>query len=245
MYDEIYLLKKKIKLIKDKGWIPCDYKNYGSVGLMLEKLLHKNPDNFELPDYNGIELKTKKSFFNTKITLFSAAPDSFLFETRRLHKLYSYPDYKNPKNKVLNKTLKQSELTYIYNNIYFSLKVNRKQQKVDLIICDNNMNIIDKYTSWSFSMLKEKIERKLNWLCYINVDSFYSNSQLYIKFNKDRYFKLKSFERFLFLLEKGLISVTFRIGIYQKGKRKGQIHDHGTSFSIEEKDLNLLFYELL
>ena len=86
-----------------------------------------------------------------------------------------------------------------------------------------------------------KLERKLNYLCFVHADTYYSNSQLYVKYNNDNYYKLKSFGRFIELIEEGKISVTFRIGVFNSGRKKGQIHDHGTTFSIEEKDLESLF----
>ena len=83
----ISILKNKIEEIKKLGWIKCEQKNYGSVGLKIEELLNINSRNFEIPDYDEIEIKTKKSVSTKNITLFSASPDSFLFETKRLHQL--------------------------------------------------------------------------------------------------------------------------------------------------------------
>lgn len=241
MYNNILELKKKIDNIKKRGWIPCAKKNYGSVGIKLEELLKINTNNFEIPDYNGIEIKTKKSLKETEITLFSSAPDSYLYEIKRLHSLYAYPYNSNPNFKVLNKTITQGKLTYIYNNVYFTLKVNRQKEIVSLVVLDDKFHSIDSNTSWSFDLLKEKLERKLKYLCFVHADTYYSNSQLYVKYTNDTYYKLKSFERFIDLIEDGKISVTFRIGVFNSGRKKGQIHDHGTTFSIEEKDLEKLF----
>ncbi len=239
--NSMNMLKIEMENIKKMGWIPCDHKNFGAIGIKLEKLLNIHSENFEIPDYNGIEIKTKKSTIRKNITLFSATPDSYLFEIKRLHKLYSYPDKSNPETKILNKTIIQGNLTYIYNGIYFTLKVDRNQEKLYLLIYDKNLKIIDTFTSWSFQLLKEKLERKLQYLCYITVDNYYSHYQLYVKFKNDNYYKLKGFDTFTKLLEKGIIKVTFRIGIFKTGKRKGEIHDHGTSFSIDENNLELLF----
>lgn len=244
MNNYILELKKHINIIKKAGWMPCSLKSYGSTGLNLEKLLKINTNNFEIPDYNGIEIKTKKSNIKTAITLFSAAPDSYLFEIKRLHDLYAYPYKNNPKFRVLNKTITQGKLTYIYNNIYFTLKVNKQKKIISLIILDSKLEIIDLNTYWNFDILKEKLERKLRYLCYIHADTFYSNSQLYIKYNNDNYYKLKGFDKFIELIEKGKISITFRIGIFNSGIKKGQIHDHGTIFSIDESDIEELFYKI-
>lgn len=242
--NNILNLKNKIDVIKRKGWIPCSSKNYGAAGLKLEKLLNIKTDNFEIPDYADIEIKTKKSTTKTAITLFSATPDSYLYEIKRLHNLYAYPYKGNPELKVLNKTVIQGELTYIYNGIYFTIKVDKYNKIVSLIILDRNLNIIDTYTHWTFSLLKEKLERKLKYLCLVHADTFYSNSQLYIKYKNDNYYKLKSFSQFINLLENGKIIITFRIGIFNTEKKQGQIHDHGTTFSIEECYIEELFEKI-
>ena len=43
-------------------------------------------------------------------------------------------------------------------------------------------------------------------------------------------------------MEQGIIRITFKIGVYREGEKKGEIHDRGTSFEIQEKDLQKLFH---
>lgn len=234
-------LKKEIEKIKKMGWIECDKKNTGGAGLKLENLLNLNTGNFEIPDYNNIEIKTKISSIRKTINLFNAAPDSYLFEIKRIYELYSYPSYQMNQTKVLNVSIRCNKRTYVQSDIYFSIKVNRKKKNINLIVTNMNGTIIDDITSWSFDLLQEKLERKLKFLCYIEGRKYYYNNKMYIKYCNDSYYKLKSFEQFINLIEKGIISINFRIGIFQYGKRKGQIHDHGTSFSIHEDNLSLLF----
>lgn len=242
--NSLIILKRKLDTIKKRGWIACTVKNYGSVGLKLEQLLGINTLNLEIPDFEGIELKTKKSKFKQTISLFSATPDNQLFEIKRLHKLYAYSDKKNPEYNVLNKILKQGELTYIYNEIFFTLKVDYNKKVIFLVILNRNLEIIDCTTYWSFDLLRDKLERKLRYMCYIQADTVYSNSQLYVKYKDENYYKLKSFDTFLNLIEKGKISITFRIGVYKYGKKIGQIHDHGTTFSIDEMNIEDLFEKI-
>ena len=241
---KVYSLKKDLDRIKKMGWIPCN-NHYGDAGNKLEELLNRNPSNFEIPDYDGIEIKTKKSLLYSNITLFSATPDSYLFEIKRIHKLYGYPDRKNRDFKILNNSVYCNNLTYIYNGIYFTLKIDRMNNKVKLLVCNSNMDVIDDLTSWSFNMLKEKLERKLRYLCFVEVDKILFQNQLYIKYVNDSYYLLKGFETFINLIETGFISITFRISVFKSGKRKGQIHDHGTSLSISKENLDLLFDKLL
>lgn len=239
--NEFIKLKKEINKIKNLGWLECDKNNMGEPGLKLEKLLNRNPGNFEIPDYDNIEIKTKSSAVRKNITLFNTTPDSYLFEIKRLYGLYAYPDRNNLKHKILNKTIFCNKKTYIYNNTYFHLEVFREKKIISLIVTDKNDKILDNITSWSFDLLQEKLERKLKYLCYIKIDKYYFRNKMYIKYQNDNYYILKSFDSFIKLIDSGKINITFRIGIFDNGKRKGQIHDHGTSFCINEENLELLF----
>ena len=129
----------------------------------------------------------------------------------------------------------------IKDNVYFSLNVNRSQKLVQLMVYNNNGNLIDSQTSWSFDLLKTKLERKLKFLCYVEADKFYINGQNYVKYKVDNYYILKDFDTFINLVEVGIISFRFKIGVFKTGNRKGQIHDHGTSITIDKQNLNLLF----
>ena len=243
MHNTLKDLKNKMKTIKGMGWIECNHKNRGSAGLKLEKLLGINPENFEIPDYNGIEIKTKKTLSKEKITLFCATPDSYFFEIKRLYELYSYPDKRDKKYNILNANVNTYKKTHIKDNIYFKLKVEKKEKIVLLVVYKDN-KIVDCCTSWSFDLLKEKLERKLNYLCFVDVDTRFSHNQLFIKYKNDNYYILKDFNTFIDLLDNGIISISIRINIFKNEYRNGQIHDHGTAFCIDKKNLNLLFDKL-
>lgn len=244
MKDTIESLKKDIERIKEMSWIPCDYRNYGAAGIKLEKLLNRNPGNFEIPDYDGIEIKTKKSTTKDDITLFCATPDSYLFEIKRIYELYAYPDINNKQERVLNCKIYCGKLTYIYNDKFFSIKMDRKKEIIQLLVYDRDFNIIDDMTSWSFNMIEQKLERKLAYLCLVKMDKSFWQNQLYIRYTRDTYYKLKDFDTFLDLIENGTICISFRIGVFKTGKRKGQMHDHGTGFCISINQLDLLFEKL-
>lgn len=242
MFNE---LKEKLNEIKSMGWIPYEQNNYGNVGLKLEKLLKINSENFEIPDYkNEIEIKTKVSKKESKISLFNATPDSYLFEIKRIHKLYSYADKNNSDYKILNQEIVSNKMVKIKDDVYFCLNVNRKRKLVQLMVYNNNGNLIDNQTSWSFELLKNKLERKLKFLCYVEADKFYINGKNYVKYKTDNYYVLKDFNTFIDLIDNGIISFRFKIGVFKKGSRKGQIHDHGTSITIDKQNLDLLFNKI-
>ena len=51
----------------------------------------------------------------------------------------------------------------------------------------------------------------------------------------------RGFDVFVKLIESGVVQINFTIGIFKKGDRIGQLHDHGTEFIIQEKDLEKLY----
>ena len=101
--EDIKDLKEKFEKVRDLGWIKSIKKGNASVGIMFENLIGIEKNEFSIPDYEGIEIKTKTNTTKFEdITLFSSVPDSYLMEIPRLVKTYGYPDKDLPQYKVLN-----------------------------------------------------------------------------------------------------------------------------------------------
>ena len=56
------LIDETEKVIK-KGWIKNQYNGYGVGGITFEKEIGVTTNNFEIPDYDGIEIKKNRSKF--------------------------------------------------------------------------------------------------------------------------------------------------------------------------------------
>lgn len=234
IFDEI-----KRKVIS-YNWIESKDKGDGGVGITLESLLEKERENFELPDYKGIEIKAKCSIRETSITLFSAVPDSYLFEIQRLVQKYGYPDKQYPQFNVFNLAVYGNRKVKMGEH-YFKLSVNWRIRQVVLQVFDKKFKIVDELTSWSFDMLKEKLERKLSKLALVHAKRKFEHNVVYFKYTDVKFFQLVSFERFLTLIENGVIRITFRIGVYKDERRFGKIYNHGTTICIDESDIGKLF----
>ena len=98
---------------------------------------------------------------------------------------------------------------------------------------------------WTFDLLKEKLYRKLKNMAFVSAMRKIENDKEYFKYYKLEIYKLKSFDTFINLLKAGIIRVTFKIGVFRSGDKKGKIHDHGTGFDIEEKNLYKLYDQYL
>ena len=242
MNSDILALKEKLDKIKNLGWIECKNKNKSVTGKTLENLLEINPDNFEIPDYNTIEIKSKVSKRENYIDLFCAIPDSYVLETKRLYDKYSYLDSNN--YKILNFVLYGEFLKPINNEYSAKLRIDYKNKKVIMEIYNKDNELIDNLSSWSFELLEEKLCRKLNYVCLVEGDKKFSHNVLYVKYDKYKFYKLKKFSNFIQLLKRGQVRISFTLGVYKSGSKSGKMHDHGTQFSIRKENVKLLFDEI-
>ena len=169
--ENIKLLKEKFNEIKKLNWIRLYKKDTGYMGTKLEELLDLQSNNFEIPDFNGIEIKTKQDNCQSEyFTLFNATPyGSEFFEIKRIVNKFGYPDKDLKEKKVFSGDILANKLNKIGRNYFFSLKVNQEQKKVFLTVYDYYMNIIDRSSYWSFDILKEKLERKVTYLALFKI----------------------------------------------------------------------------
>lgn len=242
---EIKDLNQKFLTIKNKGWIKTLRNNASGVGYTFEKLIGKEEENFPIADYKNIEIKTSRKTSWGKIHLFHATPDGdYLFPIKSILEILGYPDKDYPEYKVFNVSTTALDYTKIGYNKKLKIKVDQNEEKIRLIAKNNNNESYNLYISWSFDMLKKRIALKLKNLALVKAYSKKIDGVEYFKYDKIKFYKLKSFNTFIELIEKGKISITFTIGMYKNGKRFGQIHDRGTIFTINEKNISYLYDEI-
>lgn len=245
MEENFKKLENEFYRIKKLGWIKSLRKGNTGIGYTFETLLGKKEENFCFPDFEGIEIKTKRIKSKSFISLFSANPDGdYLFMNKYLVNKYGYPNkiYKN--FKVFNGEICGNKLNNIGYKYKFIINVDRKKEKINLKIYDRNGKYIEDIVSWSFKMLQDKLNIKLKNLVLIKAQNIYRNNEEYFKYIIIKMYKFKNFEIFLNLIKKGIIRISFDINIYTDEKNFGKIHDRGTSFKISENDLTKLFTKI-
>ncbi|MBQ6477144.1 MAG: MvaI/BcnI restriction endonuclease family protein [Bacilli bacterium] len=238
-------LKRKFIQVRSMGWIKSEDTTVGGIGNMFERLINKPEDNFPVPDYKSIEIKTINRFGNNEIHLFSIAPDGdYLFPMKRVLNILGYPDRQYHKYKVLNVSVNASKYKHIGYNHRAKLVINRMEEKVDLIGYDNNDDDLNINVSWSFKSLEERLKIKLMYLAVIYGEEKNNHGGKYYNYKWINFYQLNSFDTFLTLLEKGIINVNFKVSYFKSGKRFGTTHDRGTDFSINAKDIEKLYTKL-
>ena len=231
--------------IKEKGWIESKRNGSGGIGYTFEILLNKKEDSFPIPDFGVFEIKTMRRNSRSKLHLVHVTPDGdFLFPIKRILDKLGYPCRKAPEYKVFNMSVSAINYTKVGFYKRIKLMVNHEEEKIDLIaetIGGKNLNID---VSWSFYLLKKYLELKLKYLAIVRADSKIVNGKEYFCYSEINFYELTNFEQFITLIECGVITISFSIDVFKSGKRIGQIHDHGTSFSIDVDNIEELFNKI-
>lgn len=245
MIDELKNLKEKFITIKKRNWIKSMRKGYTGIGYTFEKMLGKNEDSNVLPDYNGIEIKTKRAYSKSYTTLFNIEPKgNTTYEIKRLYEKYGYISPQK-KTKVLYASVYSNIIKNVGIKYKFSLKIDKANKKINLQVFDKMKNMIDNSSYWDFDIIKEKLYKKMEYLALIKANRKIINNEEFFKYENITFYKLKDFDTFINILEKGIIRMTFKVsGIYTEGKKEGLLDNHGTSLNIKSDDLKLIYDEI-
>ena len=104
-----------------------------------------------------------------------------------------------------------------------------------------NGNKKEEIAYWKISDIQKRLYQKLSYLVLVNAIKYTRNNIDYYKYYNYDFYKLKKDYKFIDLLNQGIIRIKLKIGVYREGPKKGQIYDHGTSFEIEEENIDKMF----
>ncbi len=240
--DYILNLQKRFLEIKKMEYVKTVRNGPTGIGTTFEYLLGKSQESFEIPDFYGIEIKTKRSYSKSYITLFNAVPTgSHFHETKRLRDSYGYPSKKDKLLKELHTDVYSKRMVKVGLWYYFQLEINYEQKKIILLIYNYQKKLIDNSTYWDFDILKEKLERKLQVLAVVKAWPNRINHTEYFKYYKMNIYILRDYNHFIKAIENGFIKISLKIGSYDKLEKYGKIKEHGVGFSIREEDLLKIF----
>lgn len=238
-------LRSEFERIRKKGYIKGIYNNLSSIGRTFETELGLEENSFSIADYSGIEIKTRRSYSKSSITLFTAVPDGEdLFEIERIRNTYGYSCKLDRKFKVMYGDVYGNKVNNIGINYKYKLKVDRNERKVYLCILDRYLNLVEKKVCWSFDYLEERITNKLRYLAIVNTWTNDIDKWPHFKYYKMDIYKLISFDKFLDLIDSGVIYMKLLMGVHLDEKRYGQTYDHGTGFVIGFQNISKLFIKI-
>lgn len=244
MNESMKELKNKFEKIKEKGYIKSSRHGSTGIGKTFEDLIGKKEDQKSEPDFKGIEIKTKDETASNKyITLFNATPKGYHdYEIQYLTDRYGYPDRLYHNVKVMNRSIYANRL--IGNRELFTLKVDYRLMILKLKVVNTYLETLEDNIYWTFYDLQNNLYRKHRYLAIVSGESKYIHGNMHYKYNDIKFYKIKNVEEIIRLIENATIRVTFHVGVYRSGRRKGQRHDRGTAFQIKECDILKLFDEI-
>jgi len=222
-------LTKKLKSIKEMGYVKTHRAGNTGIGKTLEDLLGITENNVPGPNAAMIELKSARKNVSSMLTLFTKSPlppraNSILLEK------FGYPSTKKERTRRLETTVNATDFNNIKGKPGFKISI--KEDRVNLI---TTIGEIVGY--WDKETLKNSFERKLPKLLYVKAEAKGKGSDEEFWFNEAWLLSGFDFNNFVQLLKDGIILVDIRIGQYPDGRP----HDHGTGFRVFPDKLDLCF----
>ena len=244
MYNNKEQIIKRFKQIKALGFVKSNRRNNTGVGKTFEDYVGVVENNVDEPDLFEYEIKSHREESASYITLFTKSPNFPPRANAYLKDSFGTPYEHNPTLKKLHTSMFASQYN-TYNNIYSFKLINDKQHNMIKIgVYDiNTKQLLDDTVSYTYECIDKILKRKLRDLFYVSAERKFEGDTEYFFFNKADIYSNPTLDKFLSLLDRGLIMYDIRIGSYQSGRNYGKPHDHGSGFRILESNLKLLFAE--
>lgn len=225
-YSEIV---KKLKTIRNIGYIKTHRAGNTGIGKTLEDLLGIEENNIPGPNAAMLELKSDRKNVKSMLTLFTKSPLPRKANSVLLQR-FGYESARGNERKELHTTVNAEEFNMLKGEHGF--KINIESDRIELI---NYSNEVLGY--WTKEVLKKSFERKLPKLLYVKAEVKGRGSNEEFWFNEAWLLSSFDFNNFLGLLKEGIILVDIRIGQYPDGRT----HDHGTGFRVFPDKLDMCF----
>jgi hypothetical protein len=236
---------KRMKEIKEMGYVKSHRMGDTGIGKTLEDLLGITENNIAGPDFDIYELKSGRKDSSSMLTLFTKTPTpkgairnllgAYGYEQKTGHpqdasqkKLGDYMKLKETKPEAV--PIEEKELHVTVD------AAKRNNQGLILKIINDKIHVVDDKNVEAYyeeSVLKEAFERKYSRLIYVLASSKKENGEESLWFDEAYRLAGFSFARFSELVKKAVIKLDLRVGHYPDGR----LHDHGTGFRVLPKYL--------
>ena len=252
--SDILILQERIEQIKNMGWIKNQrFGSQGGIGNTLEDLLGIPENNLPAPDFGKWELKTQRKNTASLLTLFhmEPSPRKDKIVSSILLPLYGW-QHQNAGSlyPASEKSFRQTVNAHTFTDRGFRLNINWQKERLELLfdldhidgqkhfewkkhlVENKNSYFLSPTPYWDFYELENKINSKLANLLFISADTKYINGEEYFKYKHITAYIEPSLQKFLKLIEAGILYVDF-------DARSG--HNHGTKFRIKSSQKSLLY----
>lgn len=230
--------------IKELGFIKSTRSHNTGIGKTFEDYIGVVENNIDEPDLFGYEIKAHREDAASYITLFTKSPNFPARANTYLKDTYGMPYADNPKLKKLHTSIFASKPNTFGDKLSFQLLNNRDDRTLRVGIYNSQTSeLLDKTVGYTYDCLEEILKRKLKDLFYVSAERRFEGGEEYFFFNKAEIYSTPTLQKFLDLIDQGLIMFDIRIGSYATGKNFGKAHDHGSGFRILEQNFKYLFQD--
>lgn len=233
----------QFRKVKKLGFVPSRRKNNTGIGKTFEDYIGVVENNDDRPDLAGYEIKSHRELSQSYITLFTKSPSFPKSANSYLKETFGTP-YENNKNLKRLHTSIFANRKNSYTDKYALQLVNDKKEKCVRIAIYSikTKELLDDSCGYTYEDLENILSKKLKKLFYVKAQTKKDKEgKEFFYFDKAEIYEEPSLNKFLNLLDKGMIMYDIRIGSYQSGSNYGKTHDHGSGFRILENNLCKLY----
>jgi len=240
--NELKQIKEDFKRIKNLGFIADKRTNNrdGGIGNTYEDLLGVKENNLTVADYLGYEVKSKRKFNSSYVSLFCKTPSFPKSANAYLREKYGENREANSTIKKLYASIFANRHSLIYSKYKMKLVLDYQKQQLLLDIKDLALKHLDA-VYWTFDEL-EKASRKIKSLLLVLAEEKEENNKRWYHYNEAEIYYDFDFAKLLESIELGNIMFDIRIGAYNSGKNIGKTHDHGSGFRIKRENLKTIYH---
>jgi hypothetical protein len=240
------LIISEFQRIRDLGFVKSNRPNNrdGGIGNTFEDYLGVQENNLREADFDGFEIKSKRQFNSSYLTLFSKSPTHPSGANGILKDKYGEcRDPQFPQLKKLYASIFGHRECLVYNKYLMKLDVVYPSKFLNLKVKDEVQNLYDE-VHWTFDELSTASSKMKNlFVVFANEKVIegvrhyhYLHAEIYLNFN---------FDKFLKSIENGVIMFDIRIGVHKTGSNYGKPHDHGSGFRVKKENICELYDEFI
>lgn len=233
--DTAHELLSKLKEIHKMGFVPSEKHGDTCIGMTLEKLLGIPPNSLPVPDYKGIELKSKripvKGHGKSLQTLFAQVPDwkRSPFDNRRILEVFGKENLEKHRRE-LNCTVKN-----VKNAQGLWLEVREKLD--DLVSVGETEKFRGDVVVWSLQYLKDRMLSKHKETFWVAAESKVYDGKEFFRYDSVVHTRRPQVEQMPALFDDGTLSVD----ILLHTKPTGSVRDRGYLFRMPAQKIATLF----
>ena len=222
-------IRRELKRLKEKGYIPALRKGPTGIGFTLEKELNLKENNIAIPDIGGrVEVKATRVNSSSRITLFTFNRGVWQIPQRSVIENYGYLDDKQ--RLALYNLVEVGSV----NTQGLTLTMDESKNQVKLIHLASNTLI----AIWSMYKIVGKFLNKTQSLLLVSANSrLTEDKREEFHFTNAYLFEDPQPESFLEAFKNAKVVIDVRMYL----RPNNSVRNHGTAIRIHENDIPLLY----